>query len=317
MRFGEREESVRLDVWGAYSLLLQQTNLYGSAPQSKDVEGVAGLKRKRAEEGMDVEESPLSLLKSQIPGLSKSLLRQLQPKSSDALLRAGFGVLRSLLVVAPGSLTNQMGALASVTATILAKPTSSASSILHTTIISFLDLVFSTHSPPSFSVTLPQLAPPLLKSLGEKDPRVAAAGFHAFATLLNTLKPARSDDWIDPLYAQALERLERTDTDAAVREETELCITELWLSATELIRPKGGAEWAALRKSGRTNGSIIVVTRVAKEIEFPASWVDEFVTWSLGVIRKSVRNQKDDALLCLAALIIKWVASFLQNVSQS
>lgn len=308
MRFGEREESVRLDVWGAYTLLLQQTHVYGSAPQSKDAEGVTGLKRKRTEEGMDVEETPLSLLKSQIPALSKSLLRQLQPKSSDASLQSGFGVLRSLLVVSPGSLTNQMGSLASVTATILGKPTSSTSSLLHTTIISFLDLVFSTHSPPSFSPVLSQLAPALLKSLGEKDPRVAAAGFHAFATLLHSLKPTRSDDWIDPLYSQVLTRLERTDTDAAVREQAELCTAELWLSATDLIRPKGGAEWASLRKSGRTDGSILVVSRVAKEIEFPASWVDEFVMWTLGVIRKSLRNQKDDALLCLATLLTKWVA---------
>ncbi|KAF8303097.1 TIP120-domain-containing protein [Clavulina sp. PMI_390] len=305
MRFGEREESVRLDVWAAYTSLLQQTLLYGSGTHSKDPEA-AGLKRKRADEGMDVEETPLSLLKAQIPGLLKALVRHLQPKSSEASLQAGFAVLRALLAVAPGTLTSQMTAIASVSSTIIGKPTSTTSSLLHSTVISFLDVVFSTHSPPSYTGVLPQLTPSLLKSLGEKDPRVAAASFKTFATLLQSAKPVRSGEWVDPLYAQVLLRLERPDTDAAVREQTETCLTELWLSATDLMRSKSGAEWVALRKSGRTDGSVIVVTKVAKEVDFPASWVDEFVNWTLNVIRKSSRTQRDEALLCLATLISKY-----------
>lgn len=305
MRFGEREESVQLDVWATYSLLLQQTSLYGSTPLSKDADSTAGSKRKRIDDGMDLEETPLAMLKSQIPGLSKSLLRHLQPRVSDASLQAGFGVFRSLLAVAPGSLTNQMSSIAFVTATILGKPTSSTSSLLHTQIISFLDLLFSTHSPPAFSPVLPQLTPALLKSLIEKDPRVAAAGFHAFSTLLHSLRPVRSGAWVEQLYAEVIGRLERADTDAAVREQAEQCIAELWLCATDIVRNKDGAEWAALRKSGRTDGSIVVVSRVVKEVDFPSAWVDDFVTWTLSVIRKSVRNQKDEALVCLASLLRK------------
>ena len=148
MRFSEREESVRLDVWATYSLLLQQTSLYGSTPQFKDADSTAGSKRKRTDDGMDLEETPMAILKSQVPGLSKSLLRHLQPRASDASLQAGFGVLRSLLLVAPGSLTNQMSLIASVATTILGKSTLSTSSLLHTTIIAFLDLLFSTQLPP-------------------------------------------------------------------------------------------------------------------------------------------------------------------------
>ena len=318
MRFGEREESVRLDVWATYSLLLQQTSLYGSTPQSKDTDSTAGSKRKRTDDGMDLEETPLVMLKSHVPGLSKSLLRHLQPRASDASLQAGFGVLRSLLLVAPGSLSNQMSSIASVTTIILGKPESSKSSLLHTAIIAFLDLLFSTHSPPSFSPVLPQLTPPLLKSLSEKDPRVAAAGFSAFATLLRSLKPVRSGGWIEQLYTEVIHRLERADTDAAVREQAEQCIAELWLCATDIVRSKNGAEWAALRKSGRTDGSIAVVSRVVNEIDFPSAWVDDFITWTLSVIRKSVRNQKDEALVCLASLLKKYApTSPLQSLTLS
>jgi len=315
MRFSEREESVRLDVWATYSLLLQQTSLYGSTPQSKDADSAAGSKRKRTDDGMDLEETPMAILKSQVPGLSKSLLRHLQPRASDASLQAGFGVLRSLLLVAPGSLTNQMSLIASVATTILGKSTLSTSSLLHTTIIAFLDLLFSTHSPPSFSQVLPQLTPALLKTLVEKDPRVAAAGFHAFATLLHSLKPVRSGVWVEQLYAEVIHKLERADTDAAVREQAEQCLAELWLCATDIVRSKDGAEWAALRKSGRAGGSVAVVSRVVGEVDFPSAWVDDFVTWTLSVIRRSVRNQKDDALVCLASLLKKYVSKHPCNHS--
>lgn len=52
-RFGDREESVRLEVWATYVVLLNQTAVYGGHPQSKDD---ASLKRKRDPETMDVEE---------------------------------------------------------------------------------------------------------------------------------------------------------------------------------------------------------------------------------------------------------------------
>lgn len=303
-RFGEREESVRLDVWASYDLLLQQTRLYGSAPQVKDTENL-GTKRKRTDDGMDVEDTPQSLLRSQIPSLAKALLRNLPPKASDASWQAGFNLLRSLLLVAPGSLTTQIPALSGVAASILNKPTSSTTSNIHSTIISFLELVFSTHPAAAFTSVLPQLTEALLKSLSEKDPRVAGSGFHVFGTLLEALKPVQSASWVNTLYDQALKRLERSDTDPIVRGEVERCISELWICATGVLQTKGGAEWVALRKSSRTEGAVKVISSVAKEVDFPLPWVEENITWVLGVIRRSVRSQKDDAFGCLIVLLNK------------
>ena len=45
-RFGDREETVRLEVWSTYGVFLTQTRVYGGVPQNKDTEVVGG-KRKR------------------------------------------------------------------------------------------------------------------------------------------------------------------------------------------------------------------------------------------------------------------------------
>jgi len=39
-RFGDPEESVRLEIWLTYGRLLKQTGLYGGVPQAKEVESV-------------------------------------------------------------------------------------------------------------------------------------------------------------------------------------------------------------------------------------------------------------------------------------
>ena len=70
-RFGDREETVRLEVWATYVTLLNQTAVYGGLSQ-KDGETVSqrGKRKRDTDEIMDVEEGPYSLLKAQVPNLS-------------------------------------------------------------------------------------------------------------------------------------------------------------------------------------------------------------------------------------------------------
>ncbi len=67
-RFGDREETVRLEVWATYVTLLNQTAVYGGLSQ-KDGETVSqrGKRKRDTDEIMDVEEGPYSLLKAQVP----------------------------------------------------------------------------------------------------------------------------------------------------------------------------------------------------------------------------------------------------------
>ncbi|KAK7019727.1 hypothetical protein VNI00_017966 [Paramarasmius palmivorus] len=284
-RFGDREETVKLEVWSTYSILLSQTSVYGGLPQAKD--DVTHGKRKRDMETMDTEEGPYALLKSQVPNLSKALLNQLKsPKTPPAVLQAGFSLLYSLLNVLPGSLSGQVPLITSTSKSILSQPPTTSTSTLYLSCLSFLSLFFSTHSPPAFSSSLPTLTPPLLKAVRERHPRVASEAFKVFSSLLQAVKPVKNADWPDALYEHALHRLTSHDTDAEVRASAEECIGDLWICATDTMKTKNRKEWEAICR--QTVGD---------------DWVNGCVDWLIGLLKKSGRSGKADTFVAIDVLL--------------
>lgn len=306
-RFGDREETVRLEIWSTYGVLLNQTALYGGSVQVKDTGYSVGGKRKR-DESTDTETTPYTLLQSQVPAFAKALLGQLKSaRTPPATLQAGFNLLHQLLTVLPGSLSGQSTLVLSNVKAVLSQPPTSSTSSLQVTCLSFLVLFFSTHSPPTFSASLDSLLPILLRSVGEKHPRLASESFRVFSALLGTLQPVKGGDWVERIYEEALQRLSNHETDADVRERAEEVIGDLWISATDVVKTKGSKEWDAMcRTSGRTEGAVKVVTRVAKEVEMSDIWVNGSVEWSLNLLRRSGRSGKSDVFSCLDALLRRW-----------
>ncbi|KAL4244143.1 CAND family protein [Abortiporus biennis] len=308
-RFGDREETVRVEVWSTYGVLLAQTAVYGGAIQAKDNDYSIGGKRKR-DEGMDVEETPYTLLGGQVPALAKALLNQLKsPKTSPATLQAGFSLLHSLLTVLPGSLSNQAPQVIANTKAVLSQASSNTTSTLQVTCMSFIALFFATHSPPTFTGLLDNLLPVLLKSLGEKHPRLSSEGFRVFSALLNALKPVKNGDWVEAVYEEAVKRLSNHDTDAEVRSCAEETIGDLWISATDVVKTKNRKEWEQMcRNTGRTEGAVKVITRVAKEVDIGDDWVNGCIEWVLGLLRKGGRAGKSDLFSCLDALLRRYAS---------
>lgn len=308
-RFGDREESVRLEVWATYVLLLTQTSVYGDKVNELDGSTVGG-KRKREEEGqMDVEETPYTLLRFQVPSLSKALLKQLQSsKTQPATLQAGFNLLLMLLTVLPGCLSNQVPAIIVTTHSVLSQSPTTATSALHVTVLSFLGHLFATHSSTTFNSSLSVVIPPLLKAVREKHPRVAAEACCCFSALLTALKPANVMNWTDSLYDEAVHRLKANDTDADVRDRAGELIADLWVSAPDVVKRKDGQEWQALlRSGGRTEGPVKVVRRVAMEADVDDQWINTCIDWVSNVLKKSGRTGKLDAFVTLNTLIGKCV----------
>ncbi|KAK7468323.1 hypothetical protein VKT23_002837 [Stygiomarasmius scandens] len=297
-RFGDREQTVKVEVWSTYVTLLNQTALYGGL-QNKDKEDITHGKRKRdTEESMDVEEGPFALLKSQVPTLSKALLNQLKsPKTPPATLQAGFTLLYSLLNVLPGCLASQTQQIISTAKSVLSQPPTTSTATLYLSTLSFLSLFFSTHSPPTFVSLLPSLTPSLLKSAGERHPKVAAESLRVFSSLLQSLKPIKPSsgfDWIEPLYNETLARLSTHDTDSEVRSSTEDLVADLWICAPEILKNKDKQEWTYICRpttTGNTKveGGIRVISRVAREPAVTSvigdQWVNGCMDWLLGVLK--------------------------------
>lgn len=302
-RFGDREQTVRLEVWTTYSTLLSQVSTYGG-PLTKAGETSVGGKRKREEE-MDVEESPHALLRTQVPGLSKALLTQIRsPKTAAATLQAGFELLKGLLSVTPGSLTNQTPQIFAILKTTLSQSSSTTTAALHTTCLTFLSSYFSTHPPPAFANALPGITPTLLKTCQERHPRVSSEAFRAFSSLLRALRPVKSGDWVDSLYELSVKKLSSSDTDTDVRSSAEQCIGTLWVCATDAMQRKDKKEWVAIcRTTGRTEGAVEVVSMVAREVYIDDNWVNGCVSWVMVLLQKSGRGGKADVFTCLDLLL--------------
>ena len=305
-RFSDREETVRLEVWAAYVTLLSQTSLYGGVPQCLEGDSTVRGKRKRdSEERMDIEETPYTLLRSQVPALSKALLSQLKPpKTAPTTMQSGFQLLHALLGVLPGSLSSQVGLIVTTSKSILSQPPTTTTSTLHLTCLSFLALFLSTHAPAIFSSSLPTLTPVLLKSLRERHPRVASEAFRVFSALLNAMRPVKNVEWPERVYDEALQRLSTHDTDAEIRGCAEDCVADLWISATDLMKSKGGKEWQAIcRTTGNTAGAVKVVTKVARDVDIGDQWVNSCLEWTMVLLKKSGRGGKPEVFTALDTLL--------------
>ncbi|KAJ7487730.1 armadillo-type protein [Mycena galericulata] len=268
----------------------------------------SSLKRKRDPETMDVEEGPYSLLKGQVPALSKALLNQLKSaKTPPATLQAGFALLHALLDVLPGSLASQVTSITATSKSILAQPPSTSTSALHLACLSFLALFFASHSPPTFTPSLSTLTPALLRSLGERHPRVASETFRVFSALLNALKPIKAGgEWPEAVYEQAVARLSAHDTDAEVRVCAETCIGDLWVCATDVVRSRDRREWEAICRPGaKSDGAVMVVTRVARDVPgaLGDAWVNGCVEWAMGLLKRGGRTGKMEVFQGLDVLL--------------
>jgi len=254
---------------------------------------------------MDIEESPHVLLRAQVPGLSKALLSQIRsPKTATTTLQAGFELLNVLLSVSPGSLTNQTPQIFTILKTTLSQSSSTTTSGLHTTCLTFLSSYFSTHPPPAFANVLHGITPTLLKTCQERHPRVSSEAFRAFSSLLWALKPVKGGDWVDSLYELSVKRLSSSDTDTDVRGSAEQCIGTLWACATDVMQRKDKKEWAAIcRTTGRTEGAVEVVSMVAREVYIDDNWVNGCVSWVMVLLQKSGRSGKADVFTCLDLLL--------------
>ncbi|KAF9261953.1 TIP120-domain-containing protein [Marasmius fiardii PR-910] len=307
-RFGDREETVKLEVWSTYTVLLGQTAVYGGLPQTS--EDVTHGKRKRDMDTMETEGNPYSLLKGQVPNLSKALLNQLKsPKTPPGTLQAGFSLLFSLLTVLPGCLSSQVPLITSTSKSVLSQPPTTSTSTLYLSCLSFLSLFFSTHSPPAFSGSLPTLTVPLLRAVGERHPRVASEAFRVFSSLLQAMKPVKNADWTDNLYDLTLARLTNHDTDAEVRATAEDCIADLWICANEMMKGKDRKEWEAIcRQTGRSEGAIKVITKVASEVTVGDDWVNGCVEWLVGLLKKAGRAGKAETFTAIYVLLRSYTA---------
>ena len=87
-------------------------------------------------------------------------------------------------------------------------------------------------------------------------------------------------------------------------------IGDLWVNAQDTVLAKGGQEWEFVcRTTGRTDGAVKVVTRVAREADVTGQWVDGCVEWATKLLTKKGRTGKAEVFECLTVLLSRSVSS--------
>ncbi|XP_043472361.1 cullin-associated NEDD8-dissociated protein 1 [Leptopilina heterotoma] len=215
-RFKEREENVKSDIFHAYITMLRQT---------KPATGVS-----LDPDSMEDEEGPISLLQLQVPLIVKAVYRQMKEKSiktrQDCLL-----LLKELVLVLPGALTNHIPALIPGIQYCLGEKNSSSNMKIDT--LAFIHILLITHKPEDFHEQMSVLAPPIIVAVGDPFYKITAEALLVLQELVQVIRPhdkVYNHDFTSlstDIYRCTLLRLRTADIDQEVKERAIACMGQI------------------------------------------------------------------------------------------
>ncbi|KAG9126256.1 hypothetical protein FRC07_004222 [Ceratobasidium sp. 392] len=290
-RFGDREPTVRHEVWSAFTVLLRQTRQLASDHSNFSPAG------NNQYTPLPQTESTVANVDTLVPKLLKPMLKTLSPKSPPPL--PALILLNTLLsplpegsplpyIFKPGTLGSFEGQLFKVLVQPEALPT-------------FTHLV--EHALPDADVTSK-----LVTLMHERHPRIAADAIRAGIQILHRNSSASS--LAQALQKESRERLKSSSTDAAVREVSAQAIGALFVAGLEYE----DEDWELVRRAGGVkvvSGVIRVVDDREIQREFTEAWVGANVEWCVDLVRRGTggtgggKADKVEAMECLKVLLGK------------
>eukprot|EP01119_Soliformovum_irregulare_P025203 TRINITY_DN9265_c1_g3_i1.p1 TRINITY_DN9265_c1_g3~~TRINITY_DN9265_c1_g3_i1.p1 ORF type:complete len:1236 (-),score=487.10 TRINITY_DN9265_c1_g3_i1:55-3762(-) len=204
-RFKEREENVKLDVFSTFVDLLKQTGQVSRRnPDSPS----------------------LGSMRELIPKIVAGITKQLKEKSVKT--RSGaFALLRELVVVLPGALTDHIAALVSGIQYSLGDKNSHSN--LKIEALAFLRLLLHSHPADAFYPHIKVLAPPVFKCARDPYYRISAEALRVCSELVKVLRPSENSTfdykpYAKDLFAATVEKVNLMDIDQEVKESAIHCV---------------------------------------------------------------------------------------------
>ncbi|KAK0083224.1 hypothetical protein PV325_009153 [Microctonus aethiopoides] len=215
-RFKEREENVKSDIFHAYIALLRQTRLTSSVTFDPD--------------SMEDGECPISLLQQQVPLIVKAVHRQMKEKSIKTRQDC-FSLLKELVIVLPGALTNHIPALIPGIQYSLGEKNSSSNMKIDA--LAFVHTLLITHRPEVFHAHMSVLAPPIIAAVGDPFYKITAEALLVLQQLAQVIRPHMRPVYPDfpslaiEIYRSTLMRLKTADIDQEVKERAIACMGQI------------------------------------------------------------------------------------------
>ncbi|KAK8845507.1 hypothetical protein IAR55_006220 [Kwoniella newhampshirensis] len=317
-RFGEREESVRLEVLAAFEVLLRQT----AAARAADLDSGGRNKRKRSE-GMDedyaADDSPVTFLRSSLPLLSRALLKQLSSKSI-ATRQQCFVLLREVSKALNGGLDESADPICTAATAAVRSVDTAAASSLAIAALPFLTIFFENHAPKVFADHLGQLAPAIVRSMKDKLQRINFEAFSAASALAKTIRPKGSvsplllnfTQPIEQIFRATVEILADSSVDADVREKALETLGSLLVHEGDIFSDSYPTclplITARLANENTAATAVLVIGRAAESPLCKGSvfeaWLLEILPEVVVALRRSKRSTTKNAeFVCLSNVL--------------
>ncbi|VVC31483.1 Hypothetical protein CINCED_3A016263 [Cinara cedri] len=222
-RFKEREENVKSDILHVYITLLKQTKLTSSNINTDIAD----------------EDSAMYLLQSQVPAIVKAIHIQMKERSvktrTDCL-----ALMKELVIVLPGALTNHIGTLIPGIQYSLSDKKSSSNMKIDT--LSFIHCVLTSHPPEIFHPWVEQLIPPIITAVGDPFYKITAEALLVLQEMVKVIRPLDHKlEFNFALYAVSLynctySRLKTSDIDQEVKERSISCMGQIICNLGDVLQ---------------------------------------------------------------------------------
>lgn len=296
-RFKEREENVKLDIFGVFIDVLKQTTLVSRGSRN-------------------TEEGVLAQLKSNIPAAMGNLNKELKSKAVKAKSRTGiFQLLKELVHTYPGALNEHIGdAVVGITTSLSGKGTDASTKMEGLT---FARLLLTSHDAAVFHPHIKALSAPVLKAVGDNYYKITAEALRVTSHLVTVIRPHNGaasqfdhKPYAQKIYDSIFEKYNAQDIDQEVKESA---ITCMGLTVAHL---GDGLSADSLKKAldillQRLSNEITRLTSVNALIEIANSplkvdiraILPEALTELAAFLRQANRQLKQASLRALAVLV--------------
>lgn len=292
-RFTEREENVKLDIFGTFGALLTQTTLIGHAAGA----GAAG---------------PADELQAMVPKIVANLTKQLKDKKTKPLTRIGcFSVLRQLAQVLPGCLAAHIGDI--VPGIQFSFDSKTSSSPLKTETLLFLRTLLSSHPAASFHPHMKAITTSVYKAVSDSYYKITAEALRVCCEIVKVLRPSGSTfdfkPFAKPMYDAIHDKFSANDIDQEVKEEAINCASLIVSLLGDELREQTKAVLKTMLDRMRNEITRLTAVRAVGDIASSPLKIDlsgvlaDMVKELSSFLRKQNRQLKQQTLNTLVAVV--------------
>lgn len=283
-----------MDVFSAYIALLRQTNYVANY--------------------QNIEDSPIQLLKNQVPNIVKTLHKQLKEKSVKTK-QGAFNLLLELTNVLHGCLSDHFDIIIPGILYSLNDKNSTSNMKIDTLI--FFNALLKTHPPEVFHPYLEQLVPAIIASVDDSFYKISSEALVVLTQMIEVIRPFDSDtkfsNYIDPIYKCTFARLQASDLDQEVKERAITCMGQLVNKFGDVMRDENLNEALSILVERLKNEitrltsikAFIMIASSPFRINF-APYLNTAIPILAGFLRKNQRTLKTNSLILLDTMVKKY-----------